>query len=210
MKNARRSNAEGPGGQGCAQSFEGAGGHDSRRVHPDARSGPRTGLNRPGRRGAGRPQVLHPQDPRRGASQALFRRTRRAACAFHAAARFRMRCERPVEVFARAVIDQRRERAIRGPTPASATPICPLQSRGQAAKWPASADVAQLVRALDCGSRGPPFEPGRRYHPPFATRTSRTRRDAAPAGRGTPPSRSRPALSRGRCSVAARARRQGR
>jgi hypothetical protein len=21
-----------------------------------------------------------------------------------------------------------------------------------------------LVRALDCGSRGPPFEPGRRYH----------------------------------------------
>ena len=27
------------------------------------------------------------------------------------------------------------------------------------------ADVAQLVRAPDCGSGGPPFEPGRRYHP---------------------------------------------
>ena len=27
------------------------------------------------------------------------------------------------------------------------------------------AALAQLVRALDCGSRGPPFEPGRRYHP---------------------------------------------
>jgi hypothetical protein len=26
------------------------------------------------------------------------------------------------------------------------------------------AAIAQLVRALDCGSRGPPFEPGRRYH----------------------------------------------
>jgi hypothetical protein len=26
------------------------------------------------------------------------------------------------------------------------------------------AALAQLVRALDCGSRGPPFEPGRRYH----------------------------------------------
>ena len=28
-----------------------------------------------------------------------------------------------------------------------------------------SAAVAQLVRAPDCGSGGPPFEPGRRYHP---------------------------------------------
>ncbi len=28
------------------------------------------------------------------------------------------------------------------------------------------AALAQLVRALDCGSRGPPFEPGRRYHSP--------------------------------------------
>lgn len=27
------------------------------------------------------------------------------------------------------------------------------------------AALAQLVRALDCGSRGPPFDPGRRYHP---------------------------------------------
>ena len=27
-----------------------------------------------------------------------------------------------------------------------------------------SAALAQLVRALDCGSRGPPFKPGRRYH----------------------------------------------
>jgi hypothetical protein len=26
------------------------------------------------------------------------------------------------------------------------------------------AALAQLVRALDCGSRGPPFNPGRRYH----------------------------------------------
>lgn len=26
------------------------------------------------------------------------------------------------------------------------------------------AALAQLVRALDCGSRGPPFEPGRWYH----------------------------------------------
>ena len=26
------------------------------------------------------------------------------------------------------------------------------------------AALAQLVRALDCGSRGPPFKPGRRYH----------------------------------------------
>jgi hypothetical protein len=25
------------------------------------------------------------------------------------------------------------------------------------------AAIAQLVRALDCGSRGPPFEPGWRY-----------------------------------------------
>ena len=31
-----------------------------------------------------------------------------------------------------------------------------VRSRGWAA-------LAQLVRALDCGSRGPPFEPGRRY-----------------------------------------------
>ena len=29
-----------------------------------------------------------------------------------------------------------------------------------------SAALAQLVRAPDCGSGGPPFEPGRRYHPP--------------------------------------------
>ena len=32
---------------------------------------------------------------------------------------------------------------------------------------PAHADyaaLAQMVRALDCGSRGPPFDPGRRYH----------------------------------------------
>ncbi len=28
-----------------------------------------------------------------------------------------------------------------------------------------SAALAQLVRAPDCGSGGPPFEPGRRYHP---------------------------------------------
>ena len=29
---------------------------------------------------------------------------------------------------------------------------------------PVRAAIAQLVRALDCGSRGPPFEPGWRYH----------------------------------------------
>ncbi len=28
------------------------------------------------------------------------------------------------------------------------------------------AAVAQSVRALDCGSRGPPFDPGQRYHFP--------------------------------------------
>jgi hypothetical protein len=35
---------------------------------------------------------------------------------------------------------------------------------------PEWAALAQLVRALDCGSRGPPFEPGRRYQlaPPLA------------------------------------------
>ena len=32
------------------------------------------------------------------------------------------------------------------------------------ARPPASAAVAQLVRAPDCGSGGPPFEPGRWYH----------------------------------------------
>jgi hypothetical protein len=39
-----------------------------------------------------------------------------------------------------------------------------LQSRALGAIPPASAALAQLVRALDCGSRGPPFKPGRRYH----------------------------------------------
>jgi hypothetical protein len=31
------------------------------------------------------------------------------------------------------------------------------------------AAIAQLVRALDCGSRGPPFEPGWRYHRTLST-----------------------------------------
>ena len=51
-------------------------------------------------------------------------------------------------------------------------PRCPLscgrQHGGSAAAGGGSgplgwAALAQLVRALDCGSRGPPFEPGRRY-----------------------------------------------
>src|SRR6056297_3548893 len=39
-----------------------------------------------------------------------------------------------------------------------------LQSPGWEVKSRRSAALAQLVRALDCGSRGPPFKPGRRYH----------------------------------------------
>ena len=39
-----------------------------------------------------------------------------------------------------------------------------LQSRGPGDTSAASAALAQLVRAPDCGSGGPPFEPGRRYH----------------------------------------------
>ncbi len=42
--------------------------------------------------------------------------------------------------------------------------IHPLQSRREGAISADSAALAQLVRALDCGSRGPPFKPGRRYH----------------------------------------------
>lgn len=40
-----------------------------------------------------------------------------------------------------------------------------LQLRGQGTKSAVSAALAQLVRAPDCGSGGPPFEPGRLYHP---------------------------------------------
>ncbi len=45
--------------------------------------------------------------------------------------------------------------------------IHPLQSRREGAISAGSAALAQLVRALDCGSRGPPFKPGRRYHLPI-------------------------------------------
>src|SRR6185312_6231247 len=41
----------------------------------------------------------------------------------------------------------------------------PCFGRGAAlASAPRNAALAQLVRALDCGSRGPWFEPWRRYH----------------------------------------------
>ena len=43
-----------------------------------------------------------------------------------------------------------------------------LQCRRRRRIFSASAALAQLVRAPDCGSGGPPFEPGRRYHPLFA------------------------------------------
>ena len=43
-----------------------------------------------------------------------------------------------------------------------APPTAPQQDAGTGM---ARAALAQLVRALDCGSRGPPFDPGRRYHP---------------------------------------------
>ena len=39
-----------------------------------------------------------------------------------------------------------------------------LQSEWGGAKSRHGAALAQLVRALDCGSRGPPFEPGTWYH----------------------------------------------
>ena len=39
-----------------------------------------------------------------------------------------------------------------------------MHSRISKVTSPARAVLAQLVRALDCGSRGPPFKPGRRYH----------------------------------------------
>ena len=45
--------------------------------------------------------------------------------------------------------------------------ISPLQSVCGGGNSPASAALAQLVRALDCGSRGPLFKPGRRYHLPL-------------------------------------------
>lgn len=72
------------------------------------------------------------------------------------------------------------------------------------------AALAQLVRALDCGSRGPPFEPGRRYHPPAppvpdrrpSSRARRVEATAGPrhcgsgrpaaAGRSEPPAACRP------------------
>ena len=75
----------------------------------------------------------------------------------------------------------------------------PLTSAGPPAKIrrpravpPSRADVAQLVRALDCGSRGPQFKSGHRYHLSIPT--------AAPhPPRPEPPERPPEALSRFRC-----------
>ncbi len=47
------------------------------------------------------------------------------------------------------------------------SPLGVLQSETGLAKSPMCAALAQLVRALVCGTRGPPFKPERRYHPPL-------------------------------------------
>lgn len=52
------------------------------------------------------------------------------------------------------------------PAKAPFCPNCLLHSSSQDSKSPDSAALAQLVRAPDCGSGGPPFEPGRWYHSP--------------------------------------------
>src|SRR5690554_6023770 len=46
--------------------------------------------------------------------------------------------------------------------------LCSARCRDAASPHPliSFAALAQLVRALDCGSRGPPFNPERRYHFP--------------------------------------------
>lgn len=49
--------------------------------------------------------------------------------------------------------------------------------------WRFVAGVAQLVRALDCGSRGPPFKPGRRYHFSLACHSNTTLCCSAPVAR---------------------------
>ena len=54
--------------------------------------------------------------------------------------------------------------------------ISPLQSVCGGGNSPASAALAQLVRALDCGSRGPLFKPGRRYHSPKIEHTIKPHR----------------------------------
>ena len=41
-----------------------------------------------------------------------------------------------------------------------------LHSAKSKRNWDSCAALAQLVRALVCGTRGPPFEPGRRYQFP--------------------------------------------
>ncbi len=54
-----------------------------------------------------------------------------------------------------------------------------LQRSGFDSSFPAVAGpaaIAQLVRALDCGSRGPPFEPGWRYHRTAGPTRARARR----------------------------------
>ena len=75
-----------------------------------------------------------------------------------------------------------------GPRKACNRKTQPLGSR---AALPAA--IAQLVRALDCGSRGPPFEPGWWYQPSSETKRRSPRRhhrhllfDHAAAGLGRP------------------------
>ena len=68
----------------------------------------------------------------------------------------------------------------------------PCNAPGFDSSFPAvavRAAIAQLVRALDCGSRGPPFEPGWRYHRD-ATRFGRVRESRSP---NSPRARSRAA-----------------
>jgi hypothetical protein len=50
--------------------------------------------------------------------------------------------------------------------PGFAGTLCPVLNHCACRRSVAGqcAALAQLVRALDCGSRGPPFKPGRRYH----------------------------------------------
>ncbi len=51
---------------------------------------------------------------------------------------------------------------VQGSSPCAPTIFPTIVGRKKEA--PLRAAIAQLVRALDCGSRGPPFKPGWRYH----------------------------------------------
>jgi hypothetical protein len=51
---------------------------------------------------------------------------------------------------------------VQGSSPCAPTIFPAIAGRKKEA--PLRAAIAQLVRALDCGSRGPPFKPGWRYH----------------------------------------------